>query len=55
MTAFKDRPDLDRKGLAAGVALIEADAVALALERAGLIDNAAMGQDRPSRQIRAST
>jgi hypothetical protein len=42
MAIFENRADLDRELFAAGVAFIEADAVTLAFERAGLIDNAAM-------------
>ncbi len=42
---LEDGPDLHGEGLAAGVALVEADPVGLALERAGLVHNATMRAD----------
>jgi hypothetical protein len=42
MAILENRADLDREFFPASIALIETDAVALAFEGAGLIDNAAM-------------
>jgi hypothetical protein len=49
MRALIERPDRDREGLATGVALIEAGAVALALHGRGLANDAALRADRPFR------
>lgn len=45
VTFLEDGPDLDGKRLAAGIALIDADAGALALQRSRLIEDAAMRTD----------
>ena len=42
MARFEDGPDFDGEGLPASVALVEADAVGFALERATVTDDAAM-------------
>src|SRR5271157_4852240 len=42
MAVLENSTDLDRKLFAAGVAFVEANAIALALERAGLIKHAAV-------------
>jgi hypothetical protein len=45
VAALENRADLDGEGLAAGIALVNANARALAFQRAALIDGAAMGAD----------
>src|SRR5208282_1052168 len=42
MAFLENGPDLDGEGLAAGIALVQADPIALGFERAALIDNPAM-------------
>ena len=49
MAGLHDGADLDRERLTAGVALVEADPVALALERAATADHATMRADPPIR------
>ena len=55
VAALVQSADCDRERLAAGIALIEARAMRLALQESLLIDNAAMRADPAFGQIRASS
>src|SRR5215204_5524210 len=49
MAGLNDGADLDGEGLAAGIALVNADPGALALQRTALVEHAAMRADAPVR------